>query len=214
MSFSKSSNESHSNPYSMVQQDLTGGRSQLGGIFQNALRQNGMSLAWNPQGNVGSIYNALYSKDPSQDYLGAKQRLGSIISGSANGDNYAQALKFMTPQMERNLQLMGTQLTNQSGGQGLRFSSDLMNQQRAGALDLMLGTQGQAWQQANQMTGQQLGAAQGLYNQIGQLGQADLERLMPLIVKYMTTFAPVGNASEGSGNGFGAGIGMSSASSK
>ena len=159
-----------------------------------------------PMGIIGSQYQNLFGDDPSADFLGARSALQRSLSGDALGSFYNQAFDVLQPGMQRNIDLMKQNVLSGTAGLGNRFSSDVMNQQRTGAQDIMLGTQGQALQNALQILQQQMGGALGVYDQVGSMAEGQMGRQLPLWVS-LATGAPTENKSGSSGWNMNVGIG-------
>lgn len=180
-----------------------GGRS-LNKLFQNAffgsgeLANQSRTALSSPMGIIGSQYQNLFGDDPSSDFLGARAALQNALSGDALQNYYGQAFDVLQPGMNRNIELMKQNVLSGTAGLGNRFSSDVMNQQRAGAQDIMLGTQQQALGSAMDILGQQMGGALGVYDQVGGLAEGQMGRQIPLWVS-MVTGAPTTSQSSSSG---------------
>lgn len=152
---------------------------QQGGV-QNALSQ--------PAGMIGSIYNNLFNPNagPGQDYLGARGALERSLSGAGFGDAYNSAFEKLLPSARAAIDELNRNVLSASSPMGLRFSSDVMNQQRRGAQDILLGTQGQAVQTAMPFAQMQQQGALSIFDLIASLAQDQMARQVPLAVSLAT----------------------------
>lgn len=159
---------------------------QLAGLFGEILSQ-GQGAFSTPMGVVGSMDNALFSSNPSVDWLGTKQRMTDLLSGKSLEMGFGQALDALMPGARRSIEIMNNDVLAASSPQGLRFSTDVMNQQRTGANDILLGTQNQALAGALQQMGMQAGLVQGNYDRQAQLREGQLARQIPLIAQLLAS---------------------------
>lgn len=172
--------------------DLSGLRNQIGGYFGRML-QGGQTGLSTPQGVVGPAFQNLFGGDPSTDYLGARGALERNLSGMGFQNAYEQAFGAMQPGLERAIDLSNLKTLGQATPAGLRFSTDLAKMRSQNAQDILLGGSQQAMGAglgAMQAQGQQALDLMGL---IGQLGESQLARQLPLLIQYATNFSPLGN---------------------
>lgn len=194
---SAGSSKQSSTPQTMIQQDITGLRSNLSNYFNNLLGQGQGALS-QPGGIIGSQWNNLFGSNPQGDFLGARSTLQNVLSGQSLQNAANQAYQNFLPLAQRNIDLMNTGVLNKSAGLGTRFSSDVMNQQRQGATDILNNLLGQSVGAGLQSQAQQLQGAQGIYGLLGQLGSGIMAQQLPLLAQYASAFAPVGQRSSGS----------------
>lgn len=202
------SSTSSSTPRAVVTPDLRGVRSDIGAFFQNQLRALGPDFATTPQGFIGQAYRGLFDKDPTTDVLGAANAIQSVLGGGAFSQAFDRAMGILEPSVQNQIRQLNTSVLNQSSPLGLRFSSDVLNQQRRGAEELLLGAQNQAANLANQFASQQLQGGLSVFGLTQQAALDQLARQLPLLIQYATSFAPVGQnaTSSASGSGFGFGL--------
>lgn len=154
---------------------------------------------WGPFPNpMGSASNGR----STGDFLGARQALTESLSGQGLDRSLQLAQQQLLPSTLSNIQLGSAALRNAAGPLGLRFSTDLMGQQRNFANQQFMGMQQNALQTALPMWQQRGQLAGDIYSLIGQLGNAQLARQLPLLIQYATGFAPTGSNSSGSGWNF------------
>lgn len=173
----------------------------FGGLpFRGALAQ--------PLGIQGSLFQNLFDPNasPAQDFLGARSTLEGLLSdpGQALGGALGQAQQALLPAAERSIDLLNQRVLSANAPLGLRFSSDVMDQQRQGAQDILLGTQQQALGAALPIFQGQLGGALNIFDLIANLAEGQLGRQIPLAVALSTGTPPVTRSSGGSrGRSFG-----------
>jgi hypothetical protein len=159
---------------------------KLAGIFGEVLSQGTGALS-DPMGLVGSMSNALFSSNPNVDWLGTKQRMIDLLSGKSLELGFNQALEALMPGARRSIEVMNNEVLSRSSPLGLRFSTDVLNQQRAGANDILLGTQNQALAGALQQMGMQSGLVSGNYDRQAQLHEGQLARQIPLLAQILSS---------------------------
>jgi hypothetical protein len=204
----KSSSSSSSKPKSMVQKDIQPLRRDVGNYFRGLLREQGAGFGTTAMGPAGSAYTALLSKDPADDYLGAKDAIMSALGEDAFQRSLESAYGALLPTAQRNIQTMNQGVLQKNAGLGLRFSSDVMNQQRQGAGDILNNALAQAAGLANQQTAQQLQGGLGIMDFAQQAGESQLARQLPLLLQYATQFAPVGTKGSSGSSGWNANVGF------
>lgn len=174
--------------------------SQLAGIFGEVLK-GGMGALSNPMGIIGSQFNALYGNDSSQDYLGAKQRLTDLISGKGLDQDISTAFQSLLPSIRLGIDEANRGFLASSAGQGLRFSSDVLNQSRAASDSLLSQGLANAGNIALGSRAQQLEGAQGVFSNIGSLAEAQLARQIPLLVQLLASMGKTRSVGD-QGSGF------------
>lgn len=171
---------------------------QLAGIFGEVLK-GGTGALSNPLGIIGPQFNALYGADPSQDFMGARKRITDLISGEGMSRDIETAFGSLLPTIQRSIDESSRSILNQSAGQGLRFSSDVMNQSRDSANDLLSGGMANAIQLALGSRSQQLEGAQNVFSNVGSLAEAQLARQIPLLAQLLAQMGKSRSFGEGGG---------------
>lgn len=195
MSFGAKVASSKSTPAPIVPKDLGPIRSQLSSLFRSQLRDRGAGVFTDPGGISGRIFQNLFGDNPANDFLGARSALQDVIGGGGFQKAVSDANQALLPAALSNINYGSSALRTAAGPAGLRYSTDLLGQQQRLANQILLGTQQQAVQTALPFMQQRGDAAQGVFDMAAQLREADLGRLLPLMVAFATQFAPVGNTS-------------------
>ncbi|RME06088.1 MAG: hypothetical protein D6812_02145 [Deltaproteobacteria bacterium] len=204
----KRTSASESHPRAVIPGDLTGIRSQVNSLFGNQIKQLGGGFGTTPAGPVGQAYQAFFDRNPLTDFLGAETAIRNALSGDTFTSGFNQAFSALEPGLRRNIDILKTSVLDQASPLGLRFSSDVLNQQRRGAQELLLGTQNQAANLGLNLLGQQLQGGLGVFGLTQQAALDQLARQLPLLVQYATSFAPVGQVSGSRARGSGFDIGL------
>lgn len=176
----------------MIPKDLKDLRGQISPFLANQLNSKGQTYGNTPEGPLNSVYQNLFGDNPTGDFLGARQTIESNLSGRGFQNAANATYQGMLPGVMNSIMLGGNALRETAGANGMRFSTDLMNNQRALANSQLLGLQQNAIGNANtymQNTGNQ---AQGIYSLIGDLGMKTIANQLPLLLQYASQFPPSG----------------------
>ena len=195
-----SSQTSRSKARSMIQQDIRPLRAMLGQEFMNQLAGGLVPQGVQGSNIISSQFANLFGDDPSSDFLGARNAIMQGLGGGALQNNISQAFQAMQPALMDSMRTSNMATNNQAGPLGLRFGTDAMNLAGKRRNELTNQAMDRAVGTGVQMSGQQLQGGLNLLNQIGQLSQGGLGSLLPLIVGYGTSYAPVGQDTKSTGS--------------
>lgn len=197
---SKSSSSSNSTSRAITTPDLTALRGTIGNQLNQYLGAYGPSLFEGDQALNSMFRNMFLDADPGSDYLGARSAIQRGLSPQGLTDNYMQAFSALEPGLGRAMQLSTQGLANAAGPRGLRYSSDLLNIQGRANQDLINQAQQQALGVASQQQQQALQGGLSVLGLLGQAGGGGIGNLLPLLLQYATSFAPVGQDSTSKSN--------------
>lgn len=185
-SYATSRQQSKSRPRFGGRKDTIKG---LSGLFESFLRSKGETALGTPAGTIGPAFQNLFGESPTDDFLGARERLTNILSGAGLDADIERAFEADRPGLNRELD----RIVGQQSVFGKRFGSDVANQQAAAVGDARSRAFANAL--AERETG--LGAALGTYGLVGQLGEAQLARQVPLALEFVRNFPTFSTDSSG-----------------
>lgn len=162
--------------------------------FQGMNFQTGLTQ---PLGVLGNTYQNLFGDNPTNDYMGVRERLSAILGENGLQGGINTAYSQLLPSAQRSIEELNRGTLTKMSGAGHRFSSDTMDLQRRGAQDILLGTQGQALQAALPLMQLQAQTGMNIMDLIASLSEGQMGRQVPLAVG-LATGTPSGSSSNSS----------------
>ena len=160
-------------------------------------RNQGTSGLGTPLGILGPIYQNLFGEDSSKDYLGARSALQDTLSGEGLGKSIGIARGQLLPGTLRSISEGSAALRSASGPLGLRFSTDLANNQQDLTNRAFEGLDQQSLAAGLNIFGQRAKSAQSIFDLIGQLGQQNNPLALLMALRGVPGFGSKGGSSGG-----------------